>query len=54
MLGLSEHLKMTSPYYSLSPGEKSASDGEIDGTEYLFTHAVQLDENLFPIFGKSI
>nr|CAH7730477.1 unnamed protein product [Callosobruchus chinensis] len=36
---------MPSSYYSLSPGEISISDGEVDGTDYLLSSTIRLDEN---------
>lgn len=38
---------MPSSYYSLSPGEISISDGEVDGTDYLLSSTIRLDENFF-------
>lgn len=36
---------MPSSYYSLSPGEISISDGEVEGTDYLLSSTIRLDEN---------
>ncbi|CAG9821306.1 unnamed protein product [Phaedon cochleariae] len=36
---------MPSSYYSLSPGEISISDGEMDGTDYLLSSTIRLDES---------
>ncbi|XP_019871073.1 hepatocyte nuclear factor 4-gamma isoform X3 [Aethina tumida] len=38
---------MPSSYYSLSPGEISISDGEVDGTDYLLSSTMRMDDNLF-------
>ncbi|XP_063922113.1 hepatocyte nuclear factor 4-gamma isoform X4 [Zophobas morio] len=44
---------MPSSYCSTSPGEISISDGEVDGTDYLLSSTIRLDENLFQIFVDS-
>ncbi|KYB26567.1 hepatocyte nuclear factor 4-gamma isoform X2 [Tribolium castaneum] len=40
---------MPSSYCSTSPGEISISDGEVDGTDYLLSSTIKLDENFFQI-----
>jgi hypothetical protein len=36
---------MPSSYCSTSPGEISISDGEVDGTDYLLSSTIKLDDN---------
>lgn len=39
----------TSSYYSLSPGELSISDGEVDGTDYLLSSTIRLDDSFLNV-----
>lgn len=43
---------MPSSYCSTSPGEISISDGEVDGTDYLLSSTMRLEDNIFQFFGK--
>jgi hypothetical protein len=45
---------MPSSYCSTSPGEISISDGEVDGTDYLLSSTIKLDDNFnfFQILGE--
>lgn len=49
MVGLLTKMPM---FYSHSPGEVSISDSEVDGTDYLLSSTMRLDENIFHVFGK--
>lgn len=48
------YLKMPSNYYSSSPGEISISDGEVDGSDYLLSSTMRLDDAFLQVLGELI
>ncbi|XP_022903691.1 hepatocyte nuclear factor 4-gamma isoform X3 [Onthophagus taurus] len=45
---------MPATYNSLSPGEMSISDNEVDGTDYLLSSTIRFEENLFHVLDSDM